>query len=70
MILIARPRVFRRGPRWRVDAVHTGGIHIEEWRTWETAMDCALAIARTSTCRPIAPPTEAPQQHWGVWTHF
>ena len=51
MILTAKPRVRQTADRrWHVIAWHVDGIHQEHWLHRVTAMNCSLAIARTSTC--------------------
>lgn len=53
MILIKKPEVYSvlGGTRlWRVEIDHVDGRHTEHWRTRLSAMNCALAVARTSRC--------------------
>jgi len=48
MILTEKPQVICHRGRYHVKVVHTTGVHFETWRTHLSAMNCALAIARTS----------------------
>lgn len=52
MILTTKPEVYSvlapGGRLWRVEIDHTEGRYVEHWRNRVTALNCALAIARTS----------------------
>ena len=49
--LMAKPVVFRREGRWWVSCRHGRGTYMQGWRTHLAAMNCALALARTSDWR-------------------
>lgn len=49
--LTAKPAVFRREGRWWVSCQHGFGTYMQGWTTHEAALNCALAIARTSDWR-------------------
>ena len=61
MILTRKPEVYSvlapGGRLWRVEIDHVDGRHVEHWRTHTAAMNCALVIARTSTCKEPPCPT-------------
>ena len=61
MILTAKPEVYSvlapGGRLWRVEIDHVDGRHVEHWKSRVTAMNSALAIARTSTCKEPPCPT-------------
>ena len=50
MILTKKPRVFWYAGQYWVHVEHRNGIYQERWYTHASAMNCALAIARTSRC--------------------
>jgi hypothetical protein len=50
--LLAKPRVCKRNGRYWVVAEFSHGWHEESWLSHETAMNCALAIAKGSRCHP------------------
>lgn len=64
LILVIKPIVDRHDGRWRVTAWHldSGSLdaHWEYWQTHLSAMNCALAIARTSRCATEEEPWSKP----------
>jgi len=52
--LIAKPTVtmIPGRLRWQVAVTHAEGLYTEAWVTHASAMNCALAIAKTSNWRP------------------